>query len=100
MQRDLREIMAWQAKRCGAALVGDVFKVCRYYSCQDTLIRNRKAGPGWISRLTMAAFDTNVNITTPEILVFPVNLSLHFLFIIAWFLIEVFCTVVRMICAP
>ena len=35
-----------------------------YYSIGH-LIRNRKAGPGWISYLRMGVFYTNFSITTP-----------------------------------
>ena len=50
--------------------------VCTWHKVyQDTyfiilIIRNRKAGPGWISYLGMGAFYTDFSITTPDFLIF------------------------------
>ena len=46
------------------------------------LIRNRKAGPGWISYLRMGAFHTNMQYNHSRISYFAVNLSLPFLLLV------------------
>ena len=53
------------------------------------LLRNRKAGPGWISCLRMGAFYTNFSITNPEFLTFScrsqrVFLIARFLIVYRW----------------
>ena len=66
-------VLKLQCTRASTTLIQD----CR----TPAVIRNRRAVPGWISYsyLRLIAFYTNFSIiTTPEILVFLVNICLHF----------------------